>query len=139
MNGQWIGRYSGTNSGLLVIDCDDMETHYAGTAFAYDDDPALPTTFALVNTPDKTGAWSLNVELSPLDRQTMEPSTWDTVAPQFAPGTTFPRRAEMSLTCDNDKVSVSWKTDIGTASIAELPKSRASAPTDYEPSPEISS
>jgi hypothetical protein len=34
-------------------------------------------------------------------------------------------------------VSVSWKTDIGTASSAELPKSRASEPTEYEPRPDI--
>jgi hypothetical protein len=40
MNGQWIGRYSGTNSELLVIDCDDMEMHYEGRAFAYDENPA---------------------------------------------------------------------------------------------------
>jgi hypothetical protein len=53
MNGQWIGRYSGTNSGLLVIDLDDMATHYEGRAFAYDDNLSLPSTFAFIKTPDK--------------------------------------------------------------------------------------
>jgi hypothetical protein len=40
MNGQWLGRYTGTNSGTLVIELDDMETHYEGRAYAYDDNSA---------------------------------------------------------------------------------------------------
>jgi hypothetical protein len=42
MHGQWIGRYAGINSGLLVADFDRMGTHHEGRAFAYDDNPALP-------------------------------------------------------------------------------------------------
>jgi hypothetical protein len=137
MNGQWIGRYSGTNSGLLVIDCDDMGTHYEGRAFAYDDDKSLPTSFALIKTPDKSGVWLLPVELAPVDPQTGDPSTWDKMTPQFPSGTTFPRHAQVSLSHSNDKVSVSWITDIGTTSSAELPKSRASEPTEYQPLPDI--
>ena len=68
-----------------------------------------------------------------MDPRTLDPSTWDIVGPQFPPSTTFPRSAEVSLSLNNDKVSVSWKTDIGTTSSAELPKSRASEPTEYEP------
>jgi hypothetical protein len=77
MNGQWIGHYSGINSGLLVIDCDDMETRYEDSAFAYDDNAALPGTFAFIRTPDKSGDWQLPVELRPVDPRTGDPSTWD--------------------------------------------------------------
>jgi hypothetical protein len=48
MNGQWTGRYSGSTSGLLLIDLDDMDTHYEGRMFAYDDNPSLPTASALL-------------------------------------------------------------------------------------------
>jgi hypothetical protein len=41
MNGQWLGRYSGTNSGTLFINLDDMGSHYAGNVFAYDDNTSL--------------------------------------------------------------------------------------------------
>jgi len=53
MNGQLIGRYSGTNSGVLVIDMDDMDTHYEGRVFAYDDTPSLPDAFAFIKTPTR--------------------------------------------------------------------------------------
>jgi hypothetical protein len=51
MNGQWIGSYSGTNSGVLVADLDEFETGYAGVAFAYDSDVSYPRTFAYVELP----------------------------------------------------------------------------------------
>jgi hypothetical protein len=34
MNGQWIGPYSGTNTGIVVADLDDVGTGYAGVVFA---------------------------------------------------------------------------------------------------------
>jgi hypothetical protein len=83
--------------------------------------------------------WQLSADLFPLDPRIGEPSTWDNVAKHHPPNTTFPRRAEVHLNHSNDKVSVNWKTDIGTASSAELPKSRASEPTEYEPLSDITS
>ena len=44
MNGQWIGSYSGTNTGGVVADLDDARTHYAGVVFAYDNDIGTPRT-----------------------------------------------------------------------------------------------
>jgi hypothetical protein len=74
MNGQWIGRYSGTNSGLLVIDLDDMGTHYEGRAFAYDDNPSMPSTFAFIKTPDKSSTFQLSLDLLPVNPHTGNPS-----------------------------------------------------------------
>src|SRR4029077_16715088 len=70
MNGQWSGSYRGTNSGLLVMDLDDMDTHYEGRVFAYDDTPALPGTFAFIKTPDKRSSFQLSVDFLPVDPRT---------------------------------------------------------------------
>jgi hypothetical protein len=137
MNGQWIGRYSGTNSGLFVIDCDDMGTHYEGNAFVYDDNASLPATFAFIKTPDKKGVWQLPIDLLPLNPQTGQPALWNQVSAQFPSGTTFPRRAEVNISRSKDKLSVSWETDIETSGSVQLLKSHASEPTEYKPLPEI--
>ncbi len=137
MNGQWIGRYSGTNSGVLVIDMDDMDTHYEGRVFAYDDTPSLPDAFAFIKTPDKTETFQLSLDLLPVDPRTGDPSSWEQLKALFPSDVTFPRRGEVSISRNNDTLNVSWKTDIGTASSAELPKSRAGEPTQYKPLPEI--
>jgi FRG domain len=137
MNGQCIGRYSGTNSGLLVIDLDDMGTHYEGRAFAYDDNPSMPSTFAFIKTPDKSSTFQLSLDLLPVNPHTGDPSSWDQVKALFPQDVVFPCRAEVSITHKNNTLSVNWKTDIETQSSAELPKSRASEPTEYKPLPEI--
>jgi hypothetical protein len=137
MNGQWIGRYSGTNSGQLVIDLDDMDTHYEGRAFAYDDNPSLPGMCAFIKTPDKSSTFQLSLDLLPVDPRTGDPSSWDQLKTLFPQDVVSPRRAEVSISRNDYTLNVSWKTDIETTSLAELPKTRASEPTEYKPLPEI--
>ncbi len=133
MNGQWLGRYSGTTNGILVIDIDDMETHYEGRVCAYDDNLSLPSTFAFVRTQDKSNTQRLSIDLSPVNPRTGDAATWDQVAAMFPAGVNFPRRAEVNLTWNSQTLSVKWQTDIGTFGAAEIPRSRAEEPTEYKP------
>jgi hypothetical protein len=83
MNGQRIGRYTGSNTGLLVVEIDDIGTHYEGRAFADDDNPLLPGPVVLIKTPDKAKHYQQNLELSPStphrQPRTVDPGTWDQI------------------------------------------------------------
>jgi hypothetical protein len=59
------------------------------------------------------------------------------VAPFFKPNIVFPNRAEADFRLDNDGLKVSWKTDIDTVGLAEIPKTRAGTPSAYIPLPEV--
>jgi hypothetical protein len=133
MNGQWMGPYSGSTSGLLVVDLDDMDTHYEGSVFAYDDDSSLPSVCALIKTPDKSSTFQLSLDLRPVHPQTGDPSTWDQVAELFPSNSGRPQRAQVNINCNTDTLNVTWTTDIDTTGLAALPKSRASEPTEYKP------
>jgi len=137
MQGQWIGQYSGSNSGTLVIDLDDMGTQYGGCAFVSDDNRSLPSTFTFVRTPDKANSFKLWLDLFPINPRTNDPSNWDQIAALFPQNTVFPRRAEIDLSLNNKMLSVSWKTDIGTIGSANIPKSMSDQPTEYTPEPNI--
>jgi hypothetical protein len=115
MNGQWIGRYTGSNTGLLVVEIDDMGTHYEGRAFAYDDNTLLPGTVVLIKTSDKAKHYQQNLELFPINPRTGDPGTWDQIAQHFPAGTAFPRRADVTLHRTGKNLKVSWTTDIGTS------------------------
>jgi len=67
MNGQWIGEYSGTNTGLVVADLDDVGTGYAGVVFTYDANIG-PRAFAQVEIPKDKTRFSLRVSLGHLER-----------------------------------------------------------------------
>jgi hypothetical protein len=42
MQGQWIGLYSGSNTGQILVDCDRVGDHYEGYAFLKDNVPTNP-------------------------------------------------------------------------------------------------
>ncbi len=132
MNGQWTGRYSGSNSGLLVVDLDDMDTHYEGRACAYDDQQGMPGTFVQIRTPGKSSSFTLSLDLYPIDPRTGDPNTWDQIASLFA-GVVFPKNAEVTFKFTGPTLKVEWKTDIGTFGEADLPKSQADQPSEYKP------
>src|SRR5215472_12427796 len=54
LKGQWIARYSGTNTGTGVIDLDEFDDHFSGTAVAWDDNPVVPNSFVRIRTPTKS-------------------------------------------------------------------------------------
>ena len=68
MNGQWIGTYSGTNTGTLVADLDDVGTSYAGMVFVYDNNRGYPRTAAQVDLPKNQSRVSLRAPLQHMQR-----------------------------------------------------------------------
>jgi hypothetical protein len=139
MNGQWIGRYAGTNSGTLVIDLDDVETHYEGIACAYDDDQSLPSTYVSIRTFDKQNSFEGRLRLLPIDPHTNQPATWDKLASAFGQGVTVPTYADVRLKLGDNVLSVTWATDINTSGYAQITRTEQAKPTDYQPQPEVNS
>ena len=136
MNGQWLGRYTGTNSGTLVIELDDIGTHYEGQVFAWDDNHAQPSAWASVKTTGKEAAVHLRVQLSPIDPRTGAPTTWNQLASLF-PNVVFPSYADVDFEFAGETLKVSWRTNIETSGSAEITRSKAGAPSDYQPRPAV--
>jgi hypothetical protein len=51
MQGQWLGRYTGTNSGEAILELDEVGDHYEGKAYIFEDEPLMPSTIAGVSLP----------------------------------------------------------------------------------------
>jgi hypothetical protein len=137
VNGQWIGRYSGTNTGLLVIELDDLGTHYEGVARAYDDNETLPGSFAIVKTPNKATSFRQQVNLFPIHPQTGDPVDWKTIENLFTRDVTFPSSAEIALDVTDDTLRVTWTTNIGTSGTAEITRAKADTSDEYSPLTEV--
>jgi FRG domain len=133
MNGQWLGPYTGTGSGTLVLELDDMGTHYQGRAFAYDDRTAMPSSYVFITTPGKANSFRLrSVPVWPIDPHSGNVTSWPAIAGAF-PGVAFPSTADINWDWNGQRVQVDWTTDIGTSGFADLPKSQAGAPSAYQP------
>jgi hypothetical protein len=129
MNGTWHGTYSGTNTGQIVVEIDDVGDHFRGCAYAYDNNPALPRTFAVVNAADKSNKFKFKAALAPLHPQTDEPTNWQVIASLYQGGTTVPTSADVECEWDDKHLKLSWITDIGTSGSADIAKSKADQPS----------
>jgi len=139
INGQWIGLFNGTNSGTLVLELDDMGSHYEGRAYAYDQNPAMPSTFAYIKTANKEKTIKLRLQLLPIDPRNGEPTTWNQIA-SFFPTIVFPVFADVELSLgEKGCLNANWKTNIETSGSAVIGRSNASAPTEYVPLPSVTS
>lgn len=134
MNGTWQGKYTGTNSGQIVVEIDDMGDHFRGCAYAYDSNPGLPSTFAIIKTPDKSSKLKFSAPLAPLDPRTGEPTEWINIANLFqGQNVTVAKTADVECEWDDKHLKISWLTDIGTSGSADIAKSKADQPSTYKP------
>jgi hypothetical protein len=129
MNGQWIGTYSGTNTGNVVADLDDVGTNYAGVVFPYDSNSASPITFASVELPKHQSQVSLRVRLQAIIRGTGERLTPDTVAKRFS-GLQMATHADTESNIAPNEISLKWKTEIGETNwVGKMRKSEGASPS----------
>jgi hypothetical protein len=115
----------------MVVEVDDRGTHFEGCAYAYETgNPQLPSTFAILKTPDKRSQIHLTAPLLPLHPQTGEPAEWQHIAHLYAgQDVTVPTSANIECEWNGENLSLQWSTDIGTHGSAILPKGNADEPS----------
>ena len=131
MNGQWIGQFTGTNTGVVVADLDDVGTGYAGVVFAYDANIG-PRTFAQVEIPKGKTTFSLQVGLEHLERGTALVLTPGGLAQKF-PGVQTASHADTEWQVTPTQILLKWRTNIGTNGDGWMVKSQQQNPSGLAP------
>src|SRR6266478_7627694 len=133
MQGQWTGKYSGTNAGDAILELDAVGNNFEGRVYVYDDRPDLPATAAFIKIPVDVTTHSIpDLPLTPLDPITVEFTEWQNIKGRF-PGVTFPTKANTDWTIGKDIISVRWVTDIGTNGEATFYRVDGEKPSDLIP------
>jgi hypothetical protein len=129
LNGQWIGPYTGTNSGNLVVDLDDVGDYWTGTATVHDNNAANPAVVAeLLSVPKGKSNFSLQVPLRPVDRETGNPLDPVALNAKY-PGVQLSPYADTIWAVEPSQISVRWVTGIGTSGEGRVSKSEADKPS----------
>jgi hypothetical protein len=136
MQGQWIGDYAGSNSGLILVDCERVEDHYEGYAFLKDNVQTNPHSFVEFATPDLSTKFTIQLAVRVIDPTTSDPGDWHKVAPHY-PGFTFPAFGTVTFEIVNGYLKIDWQTNINTFGSATLPPSQASQPSNIQPMPSV--
>jgi hypothetical protein len=134
MRGQWLGTYSGTNSGSAIVDIDDVGNRFNGYAYMYDNNAGLPSTRADIKV-DKPAGNSLQARLPllPIDTNTGDTTAWPAIASMYPTGAQFSTYADVQISWTPTQLTVSWRTDIGNTGSMNLPATQAGNPSNYVP------
>src|SRR5215471_829025 len=134
MNGQWIGRYSGASTGLIVVNIDERRAQYQGVAYLSEDNKALPSVAAFFRTRDKNDRFEFRTDLIRLINPFSDlPDTWDRVKSNYAADIDISQYAGVSGCWSDKSLSLRWTTSMKTEGQCELPRSRAGEPSDLVP------
>src|SRR5690349_17680573 len=115
MNGQWIGTYTGSTGGTIIVNIDEREENYQGVAFLLEKDRTIPSPVAAFRTPDKAVKSQFRTDAIQAIDGVGNIVPWETVRNNFAADITFSKYADVQVCCDHDCLSLSWITDTGTA------------------------
>jgi FRG domain len=134
LNGQWIAPYSGTNSGTLTVEIDDIGDHFEGSVCAWDDSPQ-PNAQISFRTQSRNVVQRLlglpiryinnaGIYLAPDDIEKLKVN-----------GTVLAQTVDIDIELRGSQLFVTWTTSFGTSgsAIAETPKTRAGMPSDLSP------
>lgn len=143
MEGQWIGRCTGTNPGTVIIDVDDCGPYFQGTAALFEDEPGLPGSFVRFRTADCGDEHQFdNLNVTPLDPINYNLSDRNELIERYkAAGheLSFPQTAKIHLKMHGDELRASWTTDVGTSGDVTLPRSGATQPSEVVVDPNVNS
>lgn len=141
-SGQWLGYSDGDPPGRMMLDLDlDTVTGASlGLACLFSPDPnAIPSSFAEIKFESEAPTFSIQSTPRPFDARIGRVLTINDLQTRFKE-IQFPETVTIHLTRhSDDRLSVEWKTSIGTAGSGDLVRSRPTKVSKRPCEPSISS
>lgn len=137
MKGQWIGKYTGTDTGNIVINIDERSNNYDGIAFLHSDIEDIPPIAVTFATKNKENSFSLTTSgiytENPINKSL---ESWDNVKKYYNKEDVFiPKIVNINGSWSEENIELSWTTDIHTNGNCSLPCSKANKPSELTPIP----
>ena len=135
LKGQWLGSYSGSSTGSVVVNIDDRVTYHEGVAYLLEKDRAtLPNVAAAFSFfPDANHFQCRTSWISPLHPVTGSTDSWDNLRSMYPDGTEMSTHADIEGRWDAEALTISWKTNVGAHGSCVLPRSEADQPSELVP------
>ncbi len=113
MRGQWIGTYSGSVSGYLMVNIDEMEKHFEAVAYLNPSTNDIPPSVAYINTRSKQAKQKVVAYVNPVDRRTGFQCRWIDIKDQYAEDIIHSEQATVTLKLVANKLYLDAVSDVG--------------------------
>jgi hypothetical protein len=131
MNGQWVGQFSGSSTGRLNVNIDELDRCYQGSAGLIEDDPKLPSALVFFRTPNKERKLRFrtnSISFVHPKRDTFH--LWDEIKGEFHPEVHVSEYADIEAEWSEDFLNFSWTTQRGDTGYCRLLRSQADRPSE---------
>ena len=134
MKGQWIGNYTGTTEGTIIVNIDERSTYYQGVTYLHQKNATLPGVAASFRTHNKDTDFQFRTEeILAIDSLTGMVAPWDSVKSRYPENIAFSKHADVIGSLRSKSLTLSWTTDIEATGTCVLPRSRADEPSELVP------
>jgi hypothetical protein len=134
MNGQWLGNYSGTTSGSIILNIDERQERYEGSAHLIENDRTLPDSFVSFRTPNKDPGFQFRTDvILALDPKTGSGLSLDELKERIGKDNIFSKYADVTGAVEGESLTLAWVTDTGVEGKSVLPRSKADQPSELVP------
>jgi hypothetical protein len=134
MNGQWLGRFAGSTTGSIIVNIDERQDHYQGTANLIEDDRTLADSLVSFRTASKEPKFQFRTDvILALDPKTGAGLSLEDLKQRLGKDHVFSQSADVSGTADHESLTLAWVTDTGVEGRCTLPRSKADQPSELIP------
>ena len=139
MNGQWRGKFEGSQNGSITVNVDERSTFYEGIAYLDpENDSAAAPVAASFRTPNKNNSFNCRTtEVVPIDPSSGFPvfPTHDDIRRRYGENFIMSQWADVSGSWKENNLKLSWKTDVGLEGTSTLTRLAAGQASELVPSP----
>lgn len=134
MRGQWIGRYTGSAEGTIIVNIDEFPSNYGGVAYLNEDQKAYSSTAVFFSTVNKSADFAFRTSsIHPIDPTTGVIGQWEGAKGNDGSNVAPPGFADVRGSCRGDSLALSWDTDTSRTGSATLTRSGAAEPSELAP------
>lgn len=124
MRGQWIGKYSGSNEGAIIVNIDETPENFVGVAYVRPTDNKLPSSAAHFFTDGKSAKQKVEAYLNPVNPGNGLQCEWDAIKNLYGNIDTHSKKADVSFELQEGVLKITAITDIGFKFSSEIRASR---------------
>jgi hypothetical protein len=130
VNGQWIGQYTGSDNGRIILNVDERPNTFEGIVYLHSTNSALPSVVGSFQTPGKGRNFQFRVTgILPINPDTGLADVWDNVKTRY-PDAQLSSFVDVEGSWNDSHLRLKWTNDVLMKGECDLPRSQADEPSE---------